>query len=45
MSAGWELMGGGENLLDRFHKELVPEALMVGSQVRRSFFVRLAWRH
>jgi iron complex outermembrane receptor protein len=44
VSPAWEVMAGGENLLDRVHKELEPEALMVGGQVRRSFFARLTWR-
>jgi iron complex outermembrane receptor protein len=44
VSPAWEVMAGGENLLDRVHKELEPEALMVGGRVRRSFFARLTWR-
>ena len=45
ISPNWELTAGGENLLDKYHKELEPEMLMVGSLVKRSLFVRLIWRH
>ena len=45
ISPAWEAAAGGENLLDAHHLEMVPEAIVVGSQIRRSWFVRLAWRH
>ena len=45
VTPAWELMAGGENLLDGHHLEMVPEPIVVGSQVRRSWFVRLNWRH
>jgi iron complex outermembrane receptor protein len=45
VSSAWELTAGGENLLDRYHLEITPEPIVVGSLVRRSWFVRLQWRH
>jgi iron complex outermembrane receptor protein len=45
VSPAWGFTVGGENLLDGHHLEIVPEPILVGSQVRRSWFVRLDWRH
>jgi len=45
VSRAWDLTAGGENLLQPRHLEMVPEAILVGSQVPRSWLVRLNWRH
>lgn len=45
VSANWDLTLAGENLLQAHHLEMAPEPILVGSQVPRSWSVRLTWRH
>ena len=39
-----DLSIGGQNLLRPHHREFVPEALIQGSEVDRSFYGRITWQ-